>query len=303
MLLKKLLDDYRDADRIINQKNVFAQIDTREIKNIIAKLFKIIYPGFFLEREYRFVDLSSQITVVIEDVMFNLTKQIALALPQNPVNKEKSTSELEEEARQICEEFFGRLPKVREYLESDIQAFFDGDPAAFNYNEIILCYPGLYTITVNRIAHELFLLGVPLIPRIMTEQAHSITGIDIHPGASIGKYFFIDHGTGTVIGETTVIGDHVKVYQGVTLGALSTSKGQKLKGIKRHPTIEDNVIIYSGASILGGETVIGSGAVIGGNVFITSSIEPGVKVSLKNPDLNFRIQGGYGAADEDTDFQ
>jgi serine O-acetyltransferase len=153
---------------------------------------------------------------------------------------------------------------------------------------VIFSYPGLYAITVYRLAHELFLLGVPLIPRMMTEEAHSRTGIDIHPGATIGKYFFIDHGTGIVIGETTIIGEHVKLYQGVTLGALSTQGGQKLRNVRRHPTIGDNVTIYSGASILGGETVIEEGVVVGGNSFITRSVSRGTKVSVKNQELIYR---------------
>jgi serine O-acetyltransferase len=155
-----------------------------------------------------------------------------------------------------------------------VQAAYDGDPAAYNKDEIIYSYPGLYAILVNRLAHELFLLGVPLIPRVMTEHAHSKTGIDIHPGATIGKYFFIDHGTGIVIGETTEIGDNVKIYQGVTLGALSTRGGQSLRNKKRHPTIEDNVTIYSNASVLGGDTVIGHDSIIGGSTFITESVPP-----------------------------
>lgn len=177
------------------------------------------------------------------------------------------------------------IPKVREYVETDVEAGYEGDPAATSRDEVIFCYPGLYAITVNRLAHELYLLNVPLIPRIMTEHAHSKTGIDIHPGATIGKYFFIDHGTGIVVGETTEIGEHVKIYQGVTLGALSTRGGQSLRNKKRHPTIEDYVTIYSGASILGGQTVIGNNVVIGGNAFITSSVEPGTRVSVKNQEL------------------
>lgn len=180
-----------------------------------------------------------------------------------------------------------KIPLIREYIDTDVQAAFDGDPAAFNKDEIIFSYPGLYAIMVYRIAHQLHILHVPLIPRIMTEFAHGKTGIDIHPGAEIGKYFFIDHGTGIVIGETTEIGDNVKIYQGVTLGALSTRGGQSLKSKKRHPTIQDNVTIYSGASILGGETVIGKDVVIGGNVFITKSISAGAKVSIKNQELRF----------------
>ena len=237
---------------------------------------------------FRYYNLDSQIAVLLEDIMYNLRKQVVLALPQNPKYRSLSHHELVNMSEKISNDFFKRIPKIRALVETDVAAFFDGDPAAYNYNEIILCYPGLLAITTNRIAHELHLLGVPLIPRMMTEYAHSKTGIDIHPGATIGKNFFIDHGTGIVVGETTIIGDNVKVYQGVTIGALSTRGGQKLKGVKRHPTIEDNVIIYAGASILGGETVIGRGAVIGSNAFITSSIEPGARVSIKNQELSIR---------------
>ena len=186
---------------------------------------------------------------------------------------------------------------IREYIETDLQASYDGDPAAYNKDEIICTYPGFFAILTYRIAHELFLRKVPLIPRIMTEHAHSLTGIDIHPGTTIGKYFFIDHGTGIVIGETTVIGNNVRVYQGVTLGALSTRGGQSLRNKKRHPTIHDNVTIYSGASILGGDTVIGKDAVIGGNAFITSSIPEGAKVSVKSQELRYN----YGSKPEKKD--
>jgi serine O-acetyltransferase len=187
------------------------------------------------------------------------------------------------------------LPEIREKLDTDVSATLDGDPAATGKDEIISSYPGLYAIMVNRLAHELHILSVPLIPRIMTEHAHSLTGIDIHPGASIGSYFFIDHGTGIVIGETTVIGNHVKLYQGVTLGALSTRGGQSLKNIKRHPTIEDNVTIYSGASILGGSTVIGEGVVVGSNAFITQTVPEQTKVSVKNPELRYRKRNAPAA--------
>lgn len=287
-IVATIMEDYKDENRIVNRKEVFAQPDTEIVLDIIDKLIKIVYPGYFRDKSYRFYNLNSRTTVILEDVMYNLNKQIALALPQNPENRQKDVKELDDEAQNICLEFFRKIPKIREFVETDVQAFFDGDPAAYNYNEIILCYPGLFAITVNRIAHELHLLGVPLIPRMMTEYAHSKTGIDIHPGATIGKYFFIDHGTGIVVGETTIIGEHVKVYQGVTIGALSTRGGQRLKGAKRHPTIEDNVIIYAGASILGGETVIGNGAVIGSNAFITNSIEPDSRVSIKNQELNIK---------------
>ena len=199
-----------------------------------------------------------------------------------------TTEDRERESYRVCKVFFQQIPKVREYIESDLLAAFDGDPAAGCFEEIILAYPGLMATTVQRIAHELYLLNIPVLPRLMTEYAHSTTGIDIHPGAQIGKNFFIDHGTGIVIGETAVIGENVKIYQGVTIGALSTRGGQKLSGKKRHPTICDNVTIYAGASILGGDTVIGEGCVIGGNTFITRSVEPGTKVSMKNPEMEFR---------------
>ena len=179
---------------------------------------------------------------------------------------------------------------MRSVAQTDVEAFFDGDPAAFSVDEIIFCYPGLFAVTVYRLAHVLYTLGVPLLPRIMTEHAHSVTGIDINPGATIGKYFFIDHGTGIVVGETTIIGDHVKVYQGVTLGALTTRGGQNLRGKKRHPTIEDNVTIYAGASILGGGTVIGRESVVGANVFITHSIPACTTVSVKSQELQYKPQ-------------
>ena len=178
-------------------------------------------------------------------------------------------------------EVFSRIPKIREYLDTDIDATFDGDPAACDKIEIVLAYPGLYATTIHRMAHELYLMGIPYIPRMMSEHAHSVTGVDIHPGATIGKYFFIDHGTGIVIGETSEIGEHVKVYQGVTVGALSTKDGQALHGVKRHPTIEDNVTLYSGASVLGGRTVIGHDSVIGGSAFVTESIAPYTHVLVK----------------------
>ena len=286
-LVSEILKDYQD-DKVINQQAIFSQPDKDSVNDLLQKLIKIMYPGYYKGTSFRFYNLNSQIAVLLEDIMYNLHKQVRLALPQNPYNRKLSEAQLEDKTQEICYQFFKQIPSIRELVETDVAAFFDGDPAAYNYNEIILCYPGLLAITTNRIAHELHLLKVPLIPRMMTEYAHSKTGIDIHPGATIGKNFFIDHGTGIVVGETTIIGDNVKVYQGVTIGALSTRGGQKLKGVKRHPTIEDDVIIYAGASILGGETVIGKGAVIGSNAFITSSIEAGARVSIKNQELSIK---------------
>lgn len=186
----------------------------------------------------------------------------------------------DEKGKNATEAFLKTLPSIREKLACDLQATYEGDPAASGTEEIVLAYPGFFAILTNRIAHELHIYGVPLLPRMMSEYAHTRTGIDIHPGAVLGKYLCIDHGTGVVIGESTVIGERVKIYQGVTLGALSTRKGQGLRGKKRHPTIEDGVTIYSNASILGGETVIGHDSVIGGSVFLTSSVPPHSRVRL-----------------------
>lgn len=282
-----IFNDYAQK-KFIDKVDITNQPDKKVITDILVKLQEIIFPGFFKPDTYKTYTVKSTVSMLVEDVLYNLKKEIAITLKYNPVFADSTECEVEGESQRIAIEFLKRIPKVREYIETDVTAAFDGDPAAYNREEIVVTYPGFYAITVNRIAHELHLLGVPLIPRIMTEHAHSLTGIDIHPGATIGKYFFIDHGTGIVIGETTVIGDNVKIYQGVTLGALSTRGGQMLKNVKRHPTIEDNVTIYSGATILGGETVIGKDVVIGGNSFITSSVLEGTKVSVKQPELNYK---------------
>ena len=283
-LIKKLMCDY-ECGRTIDEVKTFDHPD----EEIIGSLRKILFPGYYRNKSYRVYTVRNNVSMLTEDVAFKLINQIRIVLRYDEKYENADESVITEKAEEITFEFLGKLPKIREYVETDVQAAFDGDPAAYNKDEIIYSYPGLYAIIVNRLAHELFLLGVPLIPRIMTEHAHSKTGIDIHPGASIGRYFFIDHGTGIVIGETTTIGDNVKVYQGVTLGALSTRGGQSLKNKKRHPTIEDNVTIYSGASILGGQTVVGRNAVIGGNAFITSSVPEGAKVSIGNQELRYNF--------------
>ncbi len=286
-LVDSILDDYQKGRNIDKQDDFFDQPSKETIIDIINKLMKIVYPGYFRDRTYKSYNAGNHLATLIEDVMYRLHKQIFKVGKFIPEHEKSCPEKMEQEAYRITVEFLSRIPMIRDYLESDLEAALEGDPAAKNYDEIILAYPGLYAITVNRLAHELFLLHVPLIPRIMTEHAHSLTGIDIHPGATIGRRFFIDHGTGIVVGETTVIGDNVKIYQGVTLGALSTRGGQKLRDVKRHPTIEDNVTIYSGASILGGDTVIGRDSVIGGNAFITKSIPAGSRVSIKQQELLF----------------
>ena len=284
-ITKSILDDY-GTGRNIDKMDLFNQPSKEEIIAIVEDLLKIVYPGYYRDRSYKIYNIKSNSTVTIEDVAYRLNKQILLALKYT-AKEENDVEKLTEQAEKDTVTFLKKIPDVRAMLETDLEAAFQGDPAAKYRDEIILSYPGMFAITVNRLAHELFLLEVPLIPRIMTEYAHSITGIDIHPGATIGKYFFIDHGTGVVVGETTVIGDRVKIYQGVTLGALSTRGGQKLRDVRRHPTIEDDVTIYSGASILGGETVVGKNSVIGSNVFITSSIPADTKVSMKDQDLRW----------------
>ena len=284
-ITKSILDDY-GTGRNIDKMDLFNQPSKEEIIAIVEDLLKIVYPGYYRDRSYKIYNIKSNSTVTIEDVAYHLNKQILLALKYT-AKEENDVEKLTEQAEKDTVTFLKKIPDVRAMLETDLEAAFQGDPAAKYRDEIILSYPGMFAITVNRLAHELFLLEVPLIPRIMTEYAHSITGIDIHPGATIGKYFFIDHGTGVVVGETTVIGDRVKIYQGVTLGALSTRGGQKLRDVRRHTTIEDDVTIYSGASILGGETVVGKNSVIGSNVFITSSIPADTKVSMKDQDLRW----------------
>ena len=279
-----LMQDYQ-TDRTIDAIKPFDYPDREEVIDVLEKLKIVIYPGYYRNSAFKTYTVRNNVSILLEDIIYHLIKQIKIVLRYLSEHENADPDSLHQTAEALTFAFLEKIPKIRALIETDIQAAYDGDPAAYNKDEIICTYPGLYAIFTNRIAHELFVLGVPLIPRIMTEHAHSLTGIDIHPGTTIGEYFFIDHGTGIVIGETTEIGNHVKIYQGVTLGALSTRGGQSLKSKKRHPTICDNVTIYSGASILGGDTVIGKGAVIGGNAFITTSIPDGAKVSVKIQEL------------------
>ena len=285
----RILSDYGN-NRVIDRLEMFTQPDRQIIEELIGKLLRLVFPGYFQDYAYRMYNPKNSLAALVEDVAFHLNRQVAIALRGSEQVPEEDADRAAED---ITAAFLERLPEIRAYVETDLQAAYDGDPAASDKAEVIIAYPGLYAITVNRLAHVLYQLRVPLIPRIMTEYAHSRTGIDIHPGAQIGKYFFIDHGTGIVVGETTEIGDNVKLYQGVTLGALSTRGGQKLRGRRRHPKIEDNVTIYAGASILGGDTVIGHDSVIGSNVFITHPIAPGTRVSIKNQELLYKNGQGY----------
>lgn len=281
-LAKNLVESYYKHRDII-KVDTCTQLNRSVIIEIIDCLRCLIFPGYFGKKNLTGDSVEYYAGNLLEEVIFKLSKQICCAL-----QLQDGGEDTHEKADDITSAFLAKLPEIRDKLDTDVSAAFEGDPAAVSKDEIISSYPGLYAIMVNRLAHELHLLSVPLIPRIMTEHAHSLTGIDIHPGASIGTHFFIDHGTGIVIGETTIIGSHVKLYQGVTLGALSTRGGRSLKNVKRHPTIEDNVTIYSGASILGGETVVGADTVVGSNAFITATVPCQTKVSVKNPELSYK---------------
>ena len=278
-IVEEIVRDYRHG-RVIDKLSLTSPLDREAILEVLDKLFGILYMGYYRDRALKLYDPDSGLAVMVEDCLFRLQKQVQAVLPFRPELAGAGEEMLRAESDRITTAFFSRIPAIRAMMDTDLQAILDGDPAATCKDEIIFSYPGYYAITVYRLAHELFLLNVPMIPRIMSEHAHNRTGIDIHPGAAIGGYFMIDHGTGVVIGETTVIGEHVKLYQGVTLGALSTSGGQALRGKKRHPTVEDRVTIYSNASILG-DTTIGHDSVIGGNVFITTDIPAGTRVILR----------------------
>lgn len=257
--------------------------DRSEVIQIIRELKRVIFPGYFGNDSSEGLFPEYSAGYKLNYLYDQLREQIYVALLYQRTDGTQKA--LEERADEICAGLFEKLPYIQQMLLKDAQAGFDGDPAAKSREEIIFSYPGFYAIYVYRIAHELYLEKVPFIPRIMTEYAHGRTGIDINPGASIGEYFFIDHGTGVVIGETTEIGNNVKLYQGVTLGALSTRLGQQLANVKRHPTIENNVTIYSNSTVLGGETIIGENAIIGGNTFITESVPANTRVSAKSPEL------------------
>ncbi len=266
------------------------------IVDIFQDFLKVIFPGFYGKKEISKQNImfyaGNLLDSIYERLSDEIFKSICYGLEcDNPACDKTSCRQ---DSREMCLHFMEQISHIRKLLEMDIQAAFNGDPAARTQEEVIVSYPFVLAITAHRIAHELYLHNIPLIPRIISEYAHSVTGIDIHPGAIIGESFFIDHGTGVVIGETTRIGDNVKIYQGVTLGALSVN--QKIsckveKPEKRHPTIEDNVTIYAGATILGGETVIGRGATIGGNVWLTRSVEPRVTVVMAKKDLTFIRNG------------
>ncbi|NTW07201.1 MAG: serine acetyltransferase, partial [Syntrophaceae bacterium] len=259
------------------------------IIDIMRRTNRILYPGFFIRTRLDQTNVEYYLGQEVTGLFEVLSEQIILAIRHDCLRHNLPCVKCEELGHEITVKFLQHLPELRKALAKDILAAYEGDPAAKGYDEIIFSYPGLRAITVYRIAHLLHSLNVPLIPRIMSEYAHSRTGIDIHPAADIGESFFIDHGTGVVIGETVTIGKNVRIYQGVTLGALSLSKAEckRLRNKKRHPTLEDEVIIYANATILGGETVVGARSVIGGNVWLTHSVPPDTEVFIEKQDLIF----------------
>lgn len=287
-MVEEILESYRDFGNINHLDG--SNLPTRvEVADLADDLISVIFPGYFrgdqldeLTSRYFVGERCARILRVLERIIAR-----AMAVECGAQESRRVTAEAEEEAHRQAFDLLQSIPEIREILHTDVQAAVSGDPAACSSAEVIMSYPGIAAIAVHRIAHHLFVRDVPLVPRMMSEIVHSRTGIDIHPGATIGRSFFIDHGTGVVIGETSRIGDRVKLYQGVTLGALSVSKELGTRGRQRHPTIEDDVTVYAGATILGGETVIGRGSTIGGNVWLTRSVPPGTTVILDSPSLRY----------------
>jgi serine O-acetyltransferase len=288
-LAKAFVESYKKTNLITNIEK--KQFPSRiNVIRITEELCEILFPGYIGRTNLNWLNVEYYVGGRLDRLFDELQLEISKAYGEEYSTKSLSQAECVQLSCDQTLTFFQKIPQIREMLEDDVQAAFDGDPAAKNTDEIVFSYPGVVAISIYRMAHELLVQGVPLIPRMMTEYAHSITGIDIHPGAKIGRSFFIDHGTGVVIGETTVIGDQVKIYQGVTLGALSFPKddrGKIIRGTKRHPSIENNATVYAGATILGGETTIGEGSVIGGNVWLTHSIPSHTKVIIEEPRLKF----------------
>jgi serine O-acetyltransferase len=271
-LTERLVASYGRVGGInhLDEKNLPSK---RAVALITMDLLRLLFPGFFDEKLIHSSEIKAETASLLAGVMASLESEIAKSLEYHPP-AELPRKDLRPIARAYTIEFLDSLPRVRDMLQADTEAAYNGDPAALSKEEVIVAYPFIEAIAVQRLAHELYLKSIPLSPRIMTEWAHTRTGMDLHPGARIGSHFFVDHCTGTVVGETTEIGDHVKMYQGVGLVAKSLSAGQQLRGRKRHPTLEDHVTIYAGATIMGGDTVVGEGSTIGANVFLTSSVPP-----------------------------
>jgi serine O-acetyltransferase len=282
-LTERLLASYVDAGGInhVDGKNLPSK---HAIAEITLDLLRLLFPGFFDEKPIHSNEIEAVSTALLASVLGRLQGEIRKSL-EYAAPDGASETELRDLARALTLKFLGSLPRVRELLQTDTEAAFQGDPAASSTEEVIVAYPFIEAIAVQRMAHELYLDNIPLIPRIMTEWAHARTGMDLHPGARIGTHFFVDHCTGTVVGETAIIGNHVKMYQGVGLVAKSLAAGQALRGQKRHPTLQDHVTVYAGATIMGGDTVVGEGSTIGASVFLTTSVPPNSLVLLQDTKL------------------
>ncbi len=286
----------KDLLHILNRKENFNHISPVSIPSrdkiidIIYQARRILLPGYFTDTKLHASNLEYYLGKETADLYEKVAEQITMAIRHDCRRNDKICANCEKESHSKALAFVQSLPEIASILVEDVQATLAGDPAIKSHDEVIFCYPGLFATSIFRLANVLYKLNVPIIPRIMTEHAHSLTGIDIHPGATIDSGFFIDHGTGLVIGETAIIGKNVRLYQGVTLGALSLPKDgiEQLKNTKRHPTIEDDVVIYSNTTILGGETVIGARSVIGGNIWLTESVAPDTRVLLKKPELIYK---------------
>ena len=272
-----------------------------EVIAIIGELMEVLYPGYHQRQGLHQGNIGHYVGDLLDRLHDRLTTQLGRALRHEAGDGCQGDHDFEALGQAKALEFLDKLPELRQTLATDVQAAYDGDPACKSTDEVIFCYPGLQAVTVYRLAHLLYCDRVPFLPRMMSEWAHSRTGIDIHPGATIGEYFFIDHGTGVVVGETCEIGKHVKIYQGVTLGALSfptDENGQLVRDQKRHPTIEDNVVIYANATILGGRTIIGKDAVVGSSVWLTRSVDSGMTVLLEKPNLRMKGEQASEVTDQ-----
>jgi len=288
-LVDGIVASYRSDPRgqFINRRYLPSR---EEIRELIGLFLQVFYPGYFGRQDLTDENIGYHVGTLVTTLRDKLIRQVQLCLC-HAAECGAPVDTCIEEATRIANQLLKSIPDLRRVLISDVQAALDGDPAAASIHEIILAYPGILAVTIYRVAHEVYRLGVPLLPRIMTEWAHAETGADIHPGATIGKSFFIDHATGVVVGETSFIGENVKLYQGVTLGALSHPKdreGKVIRGTKRHPTVEDGVTVYANATVLGGTTALGTGSVVGGSVFLTKSVPAGSRVAMKAPELSVR---------------
>jgi len=295
-LVEGMLASYRGDPRAQHVNRRFLP-SRDEILEIVELLLELFYPGYYGRQDLTDENLAFHVGNLLSTVREKLQRQVETCLCFAAECDGRPTHACPEASRQVTSAFLARLPSVREALILDVQAAYDGDPAATSLDEVILAYPGMLAVTVHRVAHELNVMGVPLLPRIMSEWAHSRSGCDIHPGARIGESFFIDHSTGVVVGETTTIGSNVKLYQGVTLGALSIprdERGRVIRDTKRHPTVEDGVTIYANATVLGGQTVIGADSVVGGSVFVTESVPASTRVALRPPEMTMRAKASAG---------